>query len=145
MLGLLLPACHVCRQVDEDNCGHATQAWDTSHPDLTAFGVEGMFCVYVQGSSDHTDRLQAQVQTLQANSAQAELAELQTVISQLQQQLEAKQAEVLMLKEREGGSNKAADGIRALENQVHKLTSCCCRQAWSAHLYMFGTATVLRC
>lgn len=142
MIGLLLPACHVCRQADEDNCSHATQAWDTSHLDLTASGAKGMCCVCFQGSSD---RLQAQVQTLQANSAQAELAELQTVISQLQQQLEAKQAEVLMLKEREGGSNKAADVIRALENQVHKLTSCCCRQAWSAHLYMFGTPTVLRC
>ena len=99
----------------------------------------------IQGSRDHIDRLQAQVQTLQANSAQAELAEFQTAISQLQQQLEAKQAEVLMLKEREGGSNKAADVIRALENQVHELTSCCCRQAWSAHLYMFGKAMVSCC
>lgn len=112
---------------------------------LTAFDANLMFSVCMQGSSDHMERLQAQVQTLQANSAQAELAECRTVISQLQQQLEAKQAEVLMLKEREGGSSKAADVIRALENQVHKLTCCCCRQAWSAHLYMFGTATVLRC
>ena len=65
------------------------------------------------------------MQTLQANSTKAQQAEFQTIVSQLQQQLEIEQAEVLMLKERQGGSNKAADVIRALENQVQKSTSCC--------------------
>ncbi len=79
----------------------------------------------MQGADDHINRLQAQVQSLQANSAQAELnrvraelAESENAVSQLQQQLEAQQAEVLRLKENQGGSNKAADVIQALEKQV---------------------------
>ncbi len=79
----------------------------------------------MQGADDHINRLQAQVQSLQANSAQAELtrvraelAESENAASHLQQKLEGQQAEVLRLKENQGGSNKAADVIQALEKQV---------------------------
>lgn len=79
----------------------------------------------MQGADDHINRLQAQVQSLQANSAQAELnrvkaelGESENAVSHLRQQLEAQQAEVLRLKESQGGSNKAADVIHALEKQV---------------------------
>ena len=79
----------------------------------------------MQGADDHINRLQAQVRSLQANSTQAELnraraelAESENAVSHLQQQLEAQQAEVLRLKESQGGSNKAADVIQALEKQV---------------------------
>ncbi|KAA6428913.1 MAG: hypothetical protein FRX49_01023 [Trebouxia sp. A1-2] len=82
----------------------------------------------MQGADDHINRLQAQVQSLQANSAQAELnrvkaelGESENAVSHLRQQLEAQQAEVLRLKESQGGSNKAADVIHALEKQVHEL------------------------
>ena len=77
------------------------------------------------GANDHINRLQAQVQSLQANSAQAELnrvraelGESENAVSHLQHQLGAQQAEVLRLKESQGGSNKAADVIQALEKQV---------------------------
>ena len=79
----------------------------------------------MQGADDRINRLQIQVQSLQANSAQAELhrvraelAESEDAVSHLQQKLEAQQAEVLRLKEDQGGSNKAADVIQALEKQV---------------------------
>ncbi|DBB05674.1 TPA: hypothetical protein ACH3X1_012287 [Trebouxia sp. C0004] len=82
----------------------------------------------LQGADDRINRLQARVQSLQVDSAQAELnrlraelAESETAVSHLQQQLEAQQAEVLRLKESQGGSNKAADVIQALEKQVHDL------------------------
>lgn len=79
----------------------------------------------MQGADDCINRLQTQVQSLQANSAQdelnhvrVELAESEDAVSHLQQKLEAQQAEVLRLKEDQGGSNKAADVIQALEKQV---------------------------
>ena len=95
-----------------------------------------------QGARDHIDRLQAEVQTLEANlvqakgalarsnsSAQAELSRMRTelagcesAVTHLRQQLEAQQAEVVMLEESQGSSNKASDVIRALEKQVY--TTC---------------------
>ena len=79
------------------------------------------------------------MQTLEANlvqakgalahsnfSAQAELSRMRTelagsesAVTHLRQQLEAQQAEVVMLKESQGSSNKASDVIRALEKQVY--------------------------
>ncbi len=106
-----------------------------------------MILICIQGTKDHIDRLQAQVQTLEASSTQAkealvqsdsaaslsrtqaelarmraELAESEHAVTQLQQQLEAEQAEVLMLRESQGGSNKAGDVISALEMQVDRDT-----------------------
>ena len=40
------------------------------------------------------------------------------MVSALQHKLQEEQAEVLMLKESQGGSNKASDVIHALETQV---------------------------
>lgn len=103
-----------------------------------------VFCSWifaVQGAHDHVERLQAQVQGLESHLSQtraalgiseaqspktqaelahmrAELAESQNVVSQLQRKLQEEQAEVLMLKESQGGSNKATDVIYALESQV---------------------------
>lgn len=49
---------------------------------------------------------------------QAELAEAQKLVAQLQRKVQEEQAQVLMLKESQGGSNKASDVIQALESQV---------------------------
>lgn len=107
--------------------------------------AEALVLICMQGAHDHIDRLQGQVQTLEsrllqpqpdpANSesqaqAQAELAHLraglaesQSAVSQLQRQLREAQAETLMLKESQGGSNKASDVIHALESQVRSVPS----------------------
>ena len=50
--------------------------------------------------------------------SRAELAEAQGSITQLHRKLQEEQAEVLMLKESQGSSNKASDVIHALESQV---------------------------
>lgn len=95
----------------------------------------------MQGARDHIDRLEGQVRSLEGSLARpqattttpdshaakahselarmrAELAEAKGLVTQLQHQLQEEQAEVLMLKESQGGSNKASDVIRALESQV---------------------------
>ena len=84
------------------------------------------------------DRLQKQVHSLEGSLSQAqasfpphttkvhselarmraELADAQGAVSQLQRKLQEEQAQVLMLKESQGGSNKASDVIHALESQV---------------------------
>ena len=99
------------------------------------------YLLNLQGARDHIDRLEGQVCSLQGSLAQAqatsaipdshtakahfelarvraELAEAQGVVTQLQRKLQEEQAEVLMLKESQGGSNKASDVIHALESQV---------------------------
>lgn len=104
----------------------------------------------LQGSQDHAARLQSQVTTrdstleqIRASSSRAEAAlsqaqaELQhtkaeltqargdseQASAELRQQLETQRAEVLRLKEHQGGSSKASDVIHALEVQV---TGCSC-------------------
>ena len=110
-------------------------------------GAEGSKGVMVkqmlnmQGAHDHVERLEGQVRSLQGSLAQAqasvttpdshatkarsetarlqaELAEAQGLVTQLQRKLQEEHAEVLMLKESQGGSNKASDVIQALESQV---------------------------
>lgn len=106
-----------------------------------AIWLQIMYLLTLQGAHDHVDRLEGQVRSLQgslaqaqatlvipdshaakANSelarSQAELAEAHRVVTQLQRKLQEEQAEVLMLKESQGGSNKAGDVIHALESQV---------------------------
>lgn len=95
----------------------------------------------MQGARDHIDRLEGQVRSLEGSLARpqatmtspdshaakayselarmrAELADAKGLVTQLQHQLQEEQAEVLMLKESQRGSNKASDVIRALESQV---------------------------
>lgn len=88
--------------------------------------------LYLQGAHDHIERLEMQVpssgalepQRLKAlNNSElarmrAELADARGSVSQLQRRLQEEHAEVLMLKESQGGSNKASDVIQALESQV---------------------------
>ena len=101
-----------------------------------------------QGAQDHIDRLQGQVESLETCLRQTratvcdseshspetqaelahmrvELAESQNMVSQLQRKLQEEQAEVLMLKESQGGSNKASDVIQALESQVNIIPKFC--------------------
>lgn len=104
----------------------------------------------MQGAHDHIERLERQVHTLKASLAssgpaesqatkalnselarmRAELADARGSVAQLQRKLQEEHAEVLMLKESHGGSNKAGDVIQALESQVSTLCMtffvCCC-------------------
>ena len=73
--------------------------------------------------------------------ARAELTELKARSSEhereaakLRQQLDHEKAEVLLLKEGQGGSNRAADVIHALEGQVGPSASCSSPVSLRAHV-----------
>lgn len=70
----------------------------------------------------------------------AELADAQGRVAQLQRKLQEEHAEVLMLKESQGGSNKAGDVIQALESQV--ATLC---MTWSYVLFGLARTQILTC
>lgn len=92
----------------------------------------------LQGAQDHIARLESHIHATEntsrqtqsaASRSQADLgharteltrarAEFEGTAAELRQQLDSERAEVLVLKEHQGASNKASDVIHALETQV---------------------------
>ena len=70
-------------------------------------------------SRSQADLSHAQAELSHARNELSQVkAEFEQAAAELRQQVEAERAEVLTLKEGQGGSNKASDVIHALETQV---------------------------